>query len=178
MQQTRVEQGLPYYNKFVNKYKNVKAFANANESEILKLWQGLGYYSRARNMHTAAKQIVELHKGVFPANYDELLKLKGVGEYTASAIASIAYGLPHAVCDGNVFRVLSRLYANDTPINSTEGKKSIFPFSTVFIESPFSIATQSSHDGTWCSCLQTHKPIVWAMSYKHLLCSASKKYYL
>jgi A/G-specific adenine glycosylase len=126
LQQTRVEQGLPYYNRFVHKYKNVKAFANANESEILKQWQGLGYYSRARNMHTAAKQVVEWYNGIFPANYDELIKLKGVGEYTASAIASIAYGLPHAVCDGNVFRVLSRLYSIDTPINSTEGKKIFF----------------------------------------------------
>lgn len=137
LQQTRVEQGLPYYNKFVNKYKNVKAFANANESEILKLWQGLGYYSRARNMHAAAHQVVEWHNGIFPANYDELLKLKGVGEYTASAIASIAYGLPHAVCDGNVFRVLSRLYANDTPINSTEGKKIFFHLAQTLLNHQF-----------------------------------------
>lgn len=137
LQQTRVEQGLPYYNRFVIKYKNIKTFAKANESKILKLWQGLGYYSRARNMHTAAKQVVELHNGIFPANYEELIKLKGVGEYTASAIASIAYGLPHAVCDGNVFRVLSRLYAIDTPINSTEGKKVFFHLAQSLLDHRF-----------------------------------------
>lgn len=122
MQQTRISQGLPYYLRFVENYPTVVHLAQAHEDEILKLWQGLGYYSRARNMHEAAKTIVDQHQGHFPESYSELLKLKGVGEYTAAAIASISFNLPHAVIDGNVYRVLSRLFAISTPINSTEGK--------------------------------------------------------
>jgi len=123
LQQTRVEQGLPYFESILSRFPNVKALADAPLDDLLKHWQGLGYYSRARNMHAAAKQVVNEFGGVFPKNYLTLLRLKGVGEYTAAAISSIVYGEPKAVVDGNVYRVLSRLFNIDTPINSTEGKR-------------------------------------------------------
>jgi A/G-specific adenine glycosylase len=123
LQQTRVEQGLNYYLQFVKRYPNVKKLAAADPDEIFKLWQGLGYYNRADNMLKAAKTIVEDYNAKLPANFDELRALKGIGNYTASAIASIAFGLPTPVVDGNVFRVLSRLFAIKTPINSSHGKK-------------------------------------------------------
>jgi len=123
LQQTRVAQGLPYYLKFVSAFPSVKNLADASEEEVLKLWQGLGYYSRARNLHTTAKYVSYELEGVFPSNYTDLKKLKGVGDYTASAIASICYKEPKAVLDGNVFRVLARLYGVDTPINSPGGVK-------------------------------------------------------
>ena len=123
LQQTQVKQGLPYYEAFVKQYPTVFDLANATEEAVLKLWQGLGYYSRARNLHTAAKHIAFNLEGEFPDNYKDLLKLKGVGDYTASAIASIAYNEPAAVVDGNVYRVLSRYFGIETPINSTNGIK-------------------------------------------------------
>jgi A/G-specific adenine glycosylase len=123
LQQTRVEQGLPYFEVFSTSFPTVQNFANAREEDILRYWQGLGYYSRARNMHKAAKQVMDLHDGVFPTKYEELIKLQGVGEYTAAAISSFAANEAHAVVDGNVFRVLSRVFGLDMPINSTEGKK-------------------------------------------------------
>jgi A/G-specific adenine glycosylase len=123
LQQTRVDQGLPYYNRYVTDYPNVKSFAAAKEDEILKRWQGLGYYSRARNMHFTAKMIVHQFNATFPADYKLLLSLKGVGPYTASAIASIAFNLPHAVVDGNVYRVLSRLFGIAVPVDSNEAIK-------------------------------------------------------
>lgn len=123
LQQTRVEQGMPYFLRFVENYPNVTKFADADEADILRLWQGLGYYSRARNMHKASKQVIDLHKGVFPVDYHDLLKLPGVGEYTAAAISSFANNQPYAVLDGNVFRVLARYFGINEPINSTEGKK-------------------------------------------------------
>lgn len=122
LQQTRVAQGLPYYEKFVNKFPSVHDLANAKENMVMKTWQGLGYYSRARNLHASAKFISEKLKGKFPSEYEEIKKLKGVGEYTASAITSFAFNKPHAVVDGNVFRVLSRFSGNKIPIDSTEGK--------------------------------------------------------
>jgi A/G-specific adenine glycosylase len=121
LQQTRVAQGLPYYEKFVSRFPTVYDMAKAQEDEILKLWQGLGYYSRARNMHTTAKTVVEEKGGEFPNTYEGLLKLKGVGDYTASAIASISFGIPEPVVDGNVYRVLSRYFGVELPINSTQG---------------------------------------------------------
>ena len=123
LQQTRVAQGLPYYLKFAEAYPTVKDLAAAPESEVLKLWQGLGYYSRARNLHATAKMVSNKMNGVFPNNHKDLLKLKGVGDYTASAIASICFNKPEAVVDGNVFRVLSRVFRISTPINSTAGQK-------------------------------------------------------
>jgi len=123
LQQTRVEQGLPYYHKFLEQFPRIFDLAAAPEDDILKAWEGLGYYSRARNLHHTAQHLVEHHKGAFPRTYRELLKLKGIGPYTAAAIASFAFDLPHAVVDGNVYRVLSRLMGDDTPIDSNAGKK-------------------------------------------------------
>lgn len=123
LQQTRVAQGLPYYLAFTEQYPTVFDLANAEEEQVLKLWQGLGYYSRARNLHTTAKYVANDLNGVFPTSYKELLKLKGVGDYTASAIASICYDEVVPVVDGNVYRVLSRYFNISTPINSTEGIK-------------------------------------------------------
>lgn len=123
LQQTRVVQGLPYYLKFIDAFPTVFDLANADESYVLKLWQGLGYYSRARNLHFTAKHVAQHLNGEFPNNYKDLLKLKGVGDYTASAIASICFNEPTAVVDGNVYRVLSRYFGIPTPINSTKGIK-------------------------------------------------------
>lgn len=123
LQQTQVKQGLPYYEAFVSNYPTVFDLANADESDVLKLWQGLGYYSRARNLHASAKYVVSALGGKFPDNYKDLLKLKGVGDYTASAIASICFNEVAAVVDGNVYRVLSRYFGMDTPINSSQGAK-------------------------------------------------------
>ncbi len=123
LQQTRVAQGLPYYLKFTETYPTVLDLADAPEQDVMRLWQGLGYYSRARNLHQTAKFIVENLSGKFPHTYKDLLKLKGIGPYTAAAIASFAYNEPVAVVDGNVFRVLARVFGIDTDIASNEGKK-------------------------------------------------------
>ena len=121
LQQTRVVQGYDYFLRFMNRFPDVDALAAASEDEVLKCWQGLGYYSRARNLHAAARQIVEW--GGFPERYENIRQLKGVGDYTAAAIASFAFGLPHAVVDGNVYRVLSRYYGIEEPIDTGHGKK-------------------------------------------------------
>ena len=123
LQQTKIAQGTSYYLRFVDAYPDVHALANASEDEILKNWQGLGYYSRARNLHATAKYISKELHGRFPSEYNEIIKLKGVGEYTAAAISSIAFGLPHAVVDGNVYRVLARVFGISTETDSTVGKK-------------------------------------------------------
>ncbi|MDT0606579.1 A/G-specific adenine glycosylase [Croceitalea rosinachiae] len=123
LQQTRVAQGLPYYEKFIKEFPTVKDMAAASEEKVLKLWQGLGYYSRARNMHATAKIVVNEFDGKFPSTYKELIKLRGIGDYTASAIASICFDEPEPVVDGNVYRVLSRYFGIDLPINSSEGVK-------------------------------------------------------
>ncbi|MFO0436469.1 MAG: A/G-specific adenine glycosylase, partial [Sphingobacteriaceae bacterium] len=118
----QVAQGLAYYYKFIDAYPTVKDLAAASQDDVLKNWQGLGYYSRARNLHETAKKIVHDHKGKFPNTYSNIISLKGIGAYTAAAIASFSYDLPHAVVDGNVYRVLSRVFGIETPINSTNGK--------------------------------------------------------
>ena len=123
LQQTRVEQGRAYYQKFVDHYPTVIDLANASEQQVLNDWQGLGYYSRARNLHYSAKFIRDELNGVFPQTYDEIIQLKGVGKYTAAAIASFAFNEPKAVVDGNVYRFLSRAFNVDTPIDSTKGQK-------------------------------------------------------
>jgi len=125
MQQTRVDQGLPYYIRFSEAFPLLHDLAFAQEQSVLKLWQGLGYYSRARNMHAAAKEIVALHHGVFPDSFPEIRKLKGIGDYTAAAIASMAFDLPHPVVDGNVLRFFSRFYGIERAIDSTETKREI-----------------------------------------------------
>ncbi|MFN8714220.1 MAG: A/G-specific adenine glycosylase [Bacteroidota bacterium] len=123
LQQTRVEQGRKYYKNFAAAWPNISALAAASEEDVLKLWQGLGYYSRARNLHKTAKIIAENHNGIFPDTYHQLLSLKGIGEYTAAAIGSFAYDIAEPVVDGNVYRVLARVFGIDTPIDSTAGKK-------------------------------------------------------
>ena len=121
LQQTRVAQGYDYYQRFVKRFPDVFSLAAADEDEVMKYWQGLGYYSRARNLHAAARSMADA--GGFPKTYKEVLALKGVGEYTAAAICSFAYGMPYAVVDGNVYRVLSRWLGIETPIDSAEGKR-------------------------------------------------------
>ncbi|HNP48272.1 MAG TPA: A/G-specific adenine glycosylase [Bacteroidia bacterium] len=123
LQQTRVEQGLNYYLRFIEKYPDVKKLAEAPLDEVLKMWQGLGYYSRARNLHAAAKFIVTHHDGKFPDHYEAIRNLKGVGDYTAAAISSFAFDEKQAVVDGNVFRFLSRYFGISTPIDSGKAKK-------------------------------------------------------
>ncbi len=123
LQQTRITQGLPYYLKFIKVYPAVSDLASASETEVLKLWQGLGYYSRARNMHAAARMVMDEFSGKFPSVYKDLIRLKGVGDYTASAIASICAGEPTPVVDGNVYRVLARYFGVEIPINSSRGIK-------------------------------------------------------
>jgi A/G-specific adenine glycosylase len=134
LQQTQVVQGLNYYLKFVSKYPHVTSLAKAPEDEVLHLWQGLGYYSRARNLHAAAKHIVKEHKGVFPTTYETIRALKGVGDYTAAAIAGFAYNLPYAVVDGNVYRLLSRVFGIYSPIDSSAGKKEFQALATQLLD--------------------------------------------
>ena len=125
LQQTRVVQGLDYYRRFVEAYPDILSLAHADIDDVLKIWQGLGYYSRARNMHAAAKYLVREHQGIFPASYDGLITIKGIGDYTASAIASLAFGQAVPVIDGNVNRVIARLYGIQQPVNKPEGQKEI-----------------------------------------------------
>ncbi len=122
LQQTRVDQGLPYFNRFLERFPTLRSFSQGTEDEILKLWQGLGYYSRARNMRATAVEVVKQHKGTFPADLIELKSLKGIGPYTAAAIASFAFDLPHAVVDGNVMRVISRVFGLTEDPSSQAGK--------------------------------------------------------
>lgn len=123
LQQTRVAQGMEYYLRFTERFPHVERLAAASEDEVMKLWQGLGYYSRARNLHAAAQEVVARFGGAFPRSYGEVRSLPGVGDYTAAAICSIAYELPHAVLDGNVFRVLSRVFDLDVPIDTAAGRR-------------------------------------------------------
>jgi len=123
LQQTKVAQGTAYFQRIFDRFPEIKSLADADEEEILKLWQGLGYYSRARNLHFAAKSIVTNYQGRFPDTYDEIRKLKGVGDYTAAAIASIAFHQPYPAIDGNAYRVMSRVFGIDSPIDTSEGKK-------------------------------------------------------
>lgn len=133
LQQTRVEQGKPYFLKFLENYPTVKDFANAAEEQVLKLWQGLGYYSRGRNMLYTAKYVVENYGGQFPKSYSELIKLKGVGSYTAAAISSFSSNERQAVVDGNVYRVLARYFGIEEPINSNTGQKIFADLATELI---------------------------------------------
>jgi A/G-specific adenine glycosylase len=125
LQQTRVEQGLKYYENFITAFPNIQALANAPDEKVFKLWEGLGYYSRCRNILATARHICRNLEGEFPKDHASILQLKGVGPYTAAAIASFAYNLPFAVVDGNVFRILSRVFDIETPVDSTQGKKEI-----------------------------------------------------
>lgn len=123
LQQTRVEQGLPYYSRFIENYPRITDLASASQDEVFKLWQGLGYYNRARNLHETAKLIVAQYNGVFPTSYEDVISLKGIGDYTAAAIMSFAYNAPYAAVDGNVYRVLSRVFGIEEYIDTSAGKK-------------------------------------------------------
>jgi A/G-specific adenine glycosylase len=133
-QQTRIEQGIHYYHKFLERFPDVASLALASEDEVLLAWQGLGYYARARNMHRAAGEILRQYRGEFPGDYDRLRKLNGIGDYTAAAILSIAFGQPYAVVDGNVQRVFARLFALKAPQNSARFKKIICDISTMILD--------------------------------------------
>ena len=130
LQQTRVEQGWAYYEKFLKNFRTIFKLAAARDEKVFKLWEGLGYYNRCKNLLFTARQIVKERKGKFPQTYEELILLKGVGPYTAAAIASFAYNLPYAVVDGNVFRVFSRFYGIATPIDTPKG---IILFNKIYI---------------------------------------------
>lgn len=134
LQQTRVDQGMNYYLKFAKEFPTVKHLAKADNEKVMKLWQGLGYYSRARNLHTTSKIITEKFKGKFPDDYNDILSLKGIGEYTAAAIASFAFNKSHAVVDGNVYRVLARVFGIETPIDSSQGKKEFYKLANELID--------------------------------------------
>lgn len=134
LQQTRVDQGLAYFQRFLQRWPSVVDLAGASEEQVLKQWQGLGYYSRARNLLAAARQVVHDHGGRFPTTHAELIQLKGVGDYTASAIASICFGKPDAVVDGNVYRVLARFAGIATPIDSTEGRRQFKALATELLD--------------------------------------------
>ncbi|MDR1222309.1 MAG: A/G-specific adenine glycosylase [Tannerella sp.] len=133
LQQTRVAQGLDYYMRFVARFPDVRSLAEAEQQDVLKCWQGLGYYSRARNLHEAAKDIMSRYHGIFPGQYKEILTLKGIGDYTAAAIASFVWNRPYPVVDGNVYRVLGRLYAVTAPIDTGEGKKKYLELATLLM---------------------------------------------
>jgi A/G-specific adenine glycosylase len=134
LQQTRVDQGMEYYKKFAKEFPTVKHLAKADSEKVMKLWQGLGYYSRARNLHTTAQIITDKFKGKFPSDFNDILSLKGIGDYTAAAIASFAFDKPHAVVDGNVYRVLARVFGIETPIDSTQGKKEFYALANKLID--------------------------------------------
>ncbi len=123
LQQTRMEQGIYYYNRFISKFPDIKTLANSDEKEVLLLWQGLGYYSRARNLHFTAKHIFDELNSQFPETYDELIRLKGIGDYTASAISSICFEKARPVLDGNVFRIISRVFEIKNPIDLNNSRK-------------------------------------------------------
>ena len=133
LQQTRVAQGLDYYTRFVDRFPDVQSLAEAEQMEVLKYWQGLGYYSRARNLHEASKDIWYRLNGIFPDQYHEVIRLKGVGEYTAAAIVSLAWNQPYPVVDGNVYRVLGRLFGIETPIDTAKGKKEYRELATLLM---------------------------------------------
>ena len=134
LQQTRVDQGTKYYIKFTETFPTVQDLALAPDDQVMKLWEGLGYYSRARNLHLTAKYISQHYDGVFPSTYAQIRELKGIGDYTAAAIASFAYDLPHAVLDGNVYRVLSRIFGIETPIDLPAAKKEFSSLATELLD--------------------------------------------
>jgi len=137
LQQTRVAQGLSYFLRFAERFPDIRSLAEAEEDDVLKYWQGLGYYSRVRNMHTTAQLIMNKFGGIFPEQYEDILSLKGVGEYTAAAITSFVWNKPYPVVDGNVFRVLSRLYGIDTPIDSGKGKREFYELAGAIMDKQY-----------------------------------------
>lgn len=156
LQQTRVDQGLAYYEKFIEKYPKVQDLAAAPEQEVFKLWEGLGYYSRCRNLIKTAKLITTEYNGKFPESYEELLKLPGVGPYTAAALSSFAFDAPYAVVDGNVFRVLSRFFGLHTPVDSNEGKKLFAALAADLLPDESAIYNQAIMDFGATVCVPTN----------------------
>ncbi len=157
LQQTRVEQGLPYYERFVSAYPTIRHLADASETELMKLWEGLGYYSRARNLHASAKHVAYTLGGQFPATYDTIRALKGVGDYTAAAIASFAYDLPYAVLDGNVYRILARYFGIEDPIDQPSARKEFAGLAQQLLDDTNPAAwNQAMMDfgATWCTARQ------------------------
>jgi A/G-specific adenine glycosylase len=154
LQQTRVEQGLPYYERFVAQYPSIRELADASEDELFKLWEGLGYYSRARNLHATAKHIAYDLNGLFPSTYEGIRALKGVGDYTAAAIASFAFDLPHAVLDGNVYRVLARFFGIEMPTDTPTAKRTFAAIAQELLdlEQPAAFNQAIMDFGaTWCT---------------------------
>jgi A/G-specific adenine glycosylase len=137
LQQTRIDQGWDYYLRFLKAFPDLNALAKADEGDVLKLWQGLGYYSRARNMHSAAREIVSRHHGIFPKTYEEIRDLKGIGDYTAAAISSIAFGIPSPVVDGNVLRLFSRYFGISEPVDTQKGKQLILEKAKALISNEY-----------------------------------------
>lgn len=134
LQQTRVAQGTPYYLEFIDRFPTAKSLADADEDLVMKAWEGLGYYRRAKHLHQAAKQIVDIYEGIFPTDYDQILELKGVGPYTAAAIASFAFDLPYAVVDGNVIRVATRILGIVKPISDASVKGAVRDFADALLD--------------------------------------------
>ncbi len=154
LQQTRVDQGTKYYIKFTETFPTIEDLANAPDDQVMKLWEGLGYYSRARNLHLTAKYVAEQYAGNFPTEYEDIRALKGIGDYTAAAIASFAYNLPHAVLDGNVYRVLSRIFGIETPIDLPAAKKEFTALANELLDKDRPAAhNQAMMDfgATWCT---------------------------
>ena len=193
LQQTRVVQGYDYYCRFINRFPDVFALAEADEDEVMKYWQGLGYYSRARNLHEAARSIAG--RGVFPNTYEEVRKLKGVGDYTAAAICSFAYDMPYAVVDGNVYRVLSRWMGIEEPIDTVRGKKLFAALADELLERSVPAlynqaimdfgsiqCVPSSPSWLFCplsgSCVALHKGVVDALPRKQHKTKVTKRYFI
>jgi len=196
-QQTRIDQGLSYYLSFVNSYPDLVSLASASEKEVLRLWQGLGYYSRARNMLETARLIHEKYNDSFPGTYEELIKLKGIGPYTAAAIASIAFNEVVPAIDGNVIRVISRLYAVDLAVDSGEGRKLIRElaekivdkdnpgdFNEAMMDLGAMVCTPRNPDcricplNTYCKALETGKPDSYPLKQKKAITRVRWFYYL
>ncbi|PWT97947.1 MAG: A/G-specific adenine glycosylase [Bacteroidetes bacterium] len=174
LQQTRVEQGWTYYERFIKKFPNIKALASAPEEEIFKLWEGLGYYSRCRNLIASARILHNNYQDKFPETYQEILELKGIGPYTAAAIASFAFNLPHAVVDGNVFRVISRFFGIEKPINSNEGRKFFVALSEELLDSQNPAAYNQAIMDFGATVCKPVSPLCKECPFK-LKCSAYRK---
>ncbi len=194
LQQTRVDQGMSYYLKFCKEFPTIEKLSDATEEKVIKLWQGLGYYSRARNLHATAKHIVRNLNGKFPDSHDEIIKLKGIGPYTAAAIASISFNQPCAVVDGNVYRVLARVFGIKTPTDSSTGKKEFqglanelldkkYPalFNQAIMEFGATYCKPSNPDCPNCIfssiCLAFHKKKVDALPVKEKITKIRNRYF-
>lgn len=169
LQQTRVVQGLEYFNRFMLRFPDVRALAEAPGDEVMKYWQGLGYYSRARNLHAAAKEIVEKFGGEFPRNYSDVLTLKGIGEYTAAAICSFAWKLPYAVVDGNVYRVLARISVS-IPLSTVTREESVFRVGCRTARPASSGPLQSGDYGFRSHTMYAESPRLFILSVTGKLC--------